>query len=109
MKQLLADLDSPRFAVREKAEADLRDLSTQAEPHLRRALKAGPSAEMVKRIETLLAAIAAGKLSPAELREVRAVQALSWMDAAVARELLAGWAKGDAAAGLTRAARATGR
>ena len=109
MKQLLADLDSPRFAVREKAEADLRDLSGQAEPHLRRALKAGPSAEMDKRIETLLAAIATGKLSPAELREVRAAQALAWMDTPAARELLAEWARGDPAAGLTRAARAAGR
>jgi hypothetical protein len=109
MKQLLADLDSPRFAVREKAEADLRDLSAQAEPYLRRALKGGPSAEMVKRIETLLAAITAGKLSPAELREVRAVQALAWMDTPAAREVLAEWAKGDPAAGLTRAARAAGR
>jgi hypothetical protein len=109
MARLLADLDSPRFAVRERAEADLRDLSTQAEAHLRRALKGGPSAETVKRIESLLAAIAAGKLSPAELREVRAVQALAWMDTPTARELLAEWAKGDPAAGLTQAARAAGR
>jgi len=109
MTRLIADLDSPRFGVREKAEADLRDLGPQAEPFLQRALKASPSAEVVKRIEALLTALAAHKLSPAELRELRAVEALAWQDSPAARELLAQWAKGDPAATLTRAAERTGR
>jgi RNA polymerase sigma factor (sigma-70 family) len=107
--RLIADLDSPRFGVREKAEADLRDLGRQAEPFLRRALKASPSAEAAKRIEALLAGLAARKLSPAEVRELRAVQALEWQGTPAARELLADWAKGDPAAVLTRAAEGVGR
>jgi len=106
VRKLIADLDSPKFAVREKAEGELRELSVQAEPFLNKAQAAGLSPEAAKRIETLLTEIAAHKLSPAELREVRAVQALNWMDTPAARALLAEWAKGDPAATLTRAARA---
>ena len=106
VRKLIADLDSPKFAVREKAEGELRELSVQAEPFLKKAQAAGLSPEAAKRIETLLTEIAAHKLSPAELREVRAVQALNWMDTPAARALLAEWAKGDPAATLTRAARA---
>src|SRR6185436_12446506 len=54
MDRLIADLDSPRFGAREKAEADLRDLGPQAEPFLHRALKANPSAEAAKRLEAVL-------------------------------------------------------
>jgi RNA polymerase sigma factor (sigma-70 family) len=106
VNQLIADLDSPRFAAREKAEGELRDLSTQAEPFLKKAQQAGPSAEAAKRIESLLSEIAAHKLSPAELREVRAVQAFQWMGTRAARALLEQWAKGDPAATLTRAVKA---
>jgi RNA polymerase sigma factor (sigma-70 family) len=109
MARLIADLDAPRFMVREKAEADLRDLGPQAEPFLQQALKASPSAEAAKRLEALLTALAARKLSPAEVRELRAVLALEWQDTPAARELLADWAKGDPAAVLTRAAKGIGR
>jgi WD40 repeat protein len=105
MAKLISDLDSVKFAVREKAEADLRDLGPQAEPFLRKALKASPSAEATKRLEALLAALAARKLSPSEVRELRAVQALEWQGTPAARELLADWAKGDPAASLSRAAK----
>jgi hypothetical protein len=63
----------------------------------------------VKRLEALLTALAARKLSPAEVREMRAVLALEWQGTRAARELLADWAKGDPAAALTRAARRIGR
>jgi len=109
MARLIGDLDSPRFGVREKAEAELRDIGPQAEPFLQRALKASSSAEAAKRLETLLTALAARKLSPAEVREIRAVRALEWMDTSAAKALLAEWAKGDPAAALTRAAKGIGR
>jgi RNA polymerase sigma factor (sigma-70 family) len=104
---LIADLDSSRFAVREKAEADLRDLGSQAEPFLKRSLRGPVSAEAGKRIEDLLAAIRTGKLSASQIREVRAVQALTWMNTPAANALLAEWAKGDPTAALTRAAKHT--
>jgi hypothetical protein len=107
--RLIADLDAPRFAAREKAEADLRALGPQAEPFLQRALKASPSAEAAKRLEALRAALAARKLSPAEVRELRAVLALEWQGTPSARELLADWARGDPAAALTGAAKRAGR
>lgn len=109
MAKLIADLDSPRFGVREKAEADLRDLGPQSEPFLQRALKANPSAEAAKRLEALLTALAARKLSTAEVRELRAVQALQWQGTPAARELLADWGQGDPAATLTRGAKSASR
>jgi RNA polymerase sigma factor (sigma-70 family) len=109
MNQLIDELDSSRFAVREKAEAELRDMSTQAEPHLKRAQKPPPSPEAAKRIESLLTGIATNKLSGPLIRELRAAQALEWMDTAAAHTLLAEWSKGDPAAALTKAATAAGR
>lgn len=109
MAKLIADLDSARFGVREKAEADLRDLGPQAEPFLQRAIKMRPSAEAAKRIEALLSAITARKLSAAEVREIRAVRTLEWIDTSAAKELLANWSKGDPSAALTRAAKGMSR
>jgi hypothetical protein len=109
VNRLIADLDSPRFAVREQAEADLRELGEQAVSHLRGALRAKPSAEGARRIEVLLAVADSGKMPPPRLRELRAVQALVWMDTPAARGLLAEWAKGDPAAALTKAAQSAGR
>ena len=104
-KQWIADLDAPLFASREKAEKDLRSLSGQAESHLRKQLHSNPSLEVKRRIESLLRDIEARKLTTAEVREVRAVQALEWMNTEAARRLLAKWAEGDPNATLTKAAR----
>ncbi|QJW97436.1 sigma-70 family RNA polymerase sigma factor [Frigoriglobus tundricola] len=104
IKALIADLDSPQFAVREKAEKDLRDLSVSAERHLRDELVVSQSPEVRQRVGKLLKAIEARKLTAVESREVRAVQALRWMDTEAARELLAKWAKGDPSATLTKTA-----
>ena len=104
IKALIADLGSPQFAAREKAEKDLRDLSASAERHLRDELAASQSPEVRQRAGKLLKAIETRKLTAAENREVRAVQALRWMDTEAARELLAKWAKGDPSATLTKTA-----
>jgi hypothetical protein len=104
IKQWNAHLHSPRFATREKAEKDLRDLSGLVESHLRQELPSNPLLEVRKRIGNLLRALEARKLTAEDRREVRAVQALEWMNTAAARQLLAGWAKGDLNATLTKAA-----
>jgi RNA polymerase sigma factor (sigma-70 family) len=109
IRQRIADLDSPVFATREQAEKDLRDMAGSAEAQLRKASGDKPSPEAGRRIERLLTAIEAGQLSAPEIREVRAVQALAWMDSDAARALLANWARGDPSATLTRAAAAAGR
>lgn len=102
--QWIADLDSPDFSVREKAQKNLRSLSIQAEPHLRKQLQANPTLEMRRRIRNLLEEIESRSLTADEIREVRAVQALEWMNSEAARTLLAKWAEGDPSATLTKAA-----
>jgi RNA polymerase sigma factor (sigma-70 family) len=109
LRRLIADLDSPAFATREKAEKGLRDLGGSAERRLRQASRANPSPEVGRRLERLLAALDARQLTAAEVREVRAVQALEWTDSEAARALLAKWARGDPSAALTRASAAAGR
>jgi RNA polymerase sigma factor (sigma-70 family) len=108
VKQWIADLDSPKFATREKAEKDLRELGPQAEPSLRAELKLGPTPEVKERITKLLADAATAKPTPEQNRELRAVQALEWMDTPASRALLAKWAQGDPSAALTKAAKAAG-
>jgi WD40 repeat protein len=103
---LVRDLDSERFAVREKATRELRRLGELAEPALRRALAARPSLEVRRRIERLLGELAPGGASPGRLRELRCVEALEHAGGTEAREVLEALAGGAADARLTREARA---
>jgi WD40 repeat protein len=110
VKRLIADLDAPVFATREKSEKALREMGGTAEEHLRAELRADPPLEVRRRVEGLLRAIHTRQLTAAEVREVRAAQALGWANTTAARDLLAKWAQGDPAATLTRAAaQASGR
>jgi WD40 repeat protein len=109
LERLIADLDSPVFATRERAEKELQDIGGPAEALLRQELHTNPSPEARKRLEALLRAIETRQLTAAEVREVRAVQALAWADTGSARALLAKWAQGDLSAALTKAAAAAGR
>jgi hypothetical protein len=106
LKQLLADLDSPRFTVREKAAQELAKLGDFAEPGLRRVLEAKPSLEVRQRVERLLEQQQGPVVSPERLREIRAVEALEHMDSAEARRLLRELAAGAEGARLTREAKA---
>ena len=62
-------------------------MSTRAELHMREALRGYPSPDMKRRIEKLLKAIEDRRHTSAEHRELRAVQALQWMDIDAARAL----------------------
>ncbi|AMV29611.1 ECF RNA polymerase sigma factor SigE [Gemmata sp. SH-PL17] len=104
MKGLIADLSSPQFDAREKAEKELRALGAQAEPYLRDEVRTSTSPESRQRAGNLLKAVEARSLTAAENREVRAVQALQWIGTDSSRALLAKWAKGDPHAPLTKAA-----
>jgi hypothetical protein len=54
LAQLIADLDSEKFAVRQQATADLEKLATSAEAELQKALEKKPSLEVTRRLEDIL-------------------------------------------------------
>jgi len=109
LTQLVEDLDSNRFAVRQKASVELERLGETAAKPLREALKARPALETARRIEKLLALLEAG-LAPERLRTLRTIEALEAMrsvDALPILEKLAAGAPGvreteDAAASVAR-------
>jgi WD40 repeat protein len=100
---LLADLDSDAFAVREKAMQELEGLGDLAEPALRRALAAGPSPEVAKRVHQLLERTDLAR-SPGRLRVLRALEVLEHIGTAEAAEVLRELAGGAPEARLTQEA-----
>jgi hypothetical protein len=88
---LIADLDSPRFAVREAARKALAELGDAAEPALRAALAGNPSAEQRRSIQALLDA-PPGTLPLEVRRQLRAVQAVELAGTPAAVKLLERWA-----------------
>ncbi len=88
--QLVADLDSNQFAVRQKAVAALEELSELAEPALRKALEAKPPLEVKQRLEKLLAKVEKEKtgLNPHRLRVLRVTEVLERVGSAEARQML---------------------
>jgi WD40 repeat protein len=101
---LIADLDSPEFAVRERAAVGLRQIGRPAAPALREARDKSASAEVRRRAGDLLAELAESATPPEELRALRAVEVLEWLTTPEARRLLAELAKGDPDARLTQEA-----
>jgi WD40 repeat protein len=106
VKRLIADLDAGAFAARDKATKQLEELAEQAEPYLRKAIEAGPTAEANRRIGDILDRTAGPVMSPDRLRATRAVQVLELIGTPDARGLLREWAAGGADARLTREASA---
>jgi HEAT repeat protein len=97
----VADLESNRFEVRQKATASLERIEQVAEPALRRALAAQPALEVRQRLERLL-----DKLDPAKCGERQrllwCVEILERIGTPAAREVLQGLASGASEARLTR-------
>jgi WD40 repeat protein len=85
---LIADLDSPRFADRERASGDLGRLGTKARPALKAALCGRPSPEARSRIERILGAPGASIPSPGLLRTGRAIGVLERIGTDEARRVL---------------------
>jgi WD40 repeat protein len=100
--QLLSDLDSEDFAVRERASAALELIADRAAPILRKALQDKPAAEAKRRLEQLLEAAEPG--GSCRNREGRAVEIAERIGSAEARGLLDVWGAGDKDASLTREA-----
>jgi RNA polymerase sigma factor (sigma-70 family) len=92
--RLLADLDSDRFAVRERAGKELQQLGEAAEPGLRQALAGEVSPGVRRRVEELLDRLQGW---PAErLRTVRALEALERIGTPEARAVVAKLARQSA-------------
>jgi hypothetical protein len=106
IKQLVRDLDSNRFAEREKARVQLEKLGELAEAMLEAALEPRPSLEVLRRIERLLEKLRKEPPAADTLRRLRAVEVLEQMAMSPARELLAELARGTPEASLTQEAQA---
>jgi RNA polymerase sigma factor (sigma-70 family) len=107
LRQLLAELGSKRFAVRDKAQAALEGIGDLAEGALRRALADSPTLEVRRRLQGLLARLRGPVTRPEVLRSVRAVAVLEDIATPAARGLLAELAAGAPDARLTREAQAS--
>jgi hypothetical protein len=102
--QLIADLDSDEFAVRDKAQKELERIDDDALPALRKALDDKPSLEVRRRIESVLKKTRT--LAPETLQALRAVEVLENAGTPAAQQLLESLAKGVPEAGLTQKAKA---
>jgi WD40 repeat protein len=111
--RLVADLDDDRFAVRERASAELTKLGKHAQPALRHALDGKPTAELRVRAQALLAKLTEPWPSADELQLLRALAVLERVATPEARQVITELARGptewrltkDAAAALERLAR----
>jgi hypothetical protein len=104
LRALLADLGSPDFARREKAEGALAAAGEAVRAAVAEASAGTKDFEVRRRLARLLVRLRPG--APERLREVRAVLALEARGTAEARRLLLRLAAGLPEARLTREARA---
>jgi WD40 repeat protein len=105
-RQLVGELDSRDFQIREAASKKLATFAGDVEPALQQALKASKSPEQRRRIEALLAAprvVPAGE----KLRHLRAVEVLEHIGSPDAQQVLQALAKGAPDARLTQEAKAS--
>jgi WD40 repeat protein len=104
LRQLVSDLDSDDFAVRDSATKALEKLDGLASAALTAALKPSIPLEAKRRIEALLDRLDRPAQTPEERLAARAVEALETIGSAEARRLLQEYAKGAPGARLTRLA-----
>jgi RNA polymerase sigma factor (sigma-70 family) len=108
LTRLIADLDSPQFAVRQRASAELARIGDLAAVALQKAHDDRPTLEMRRQIDRLLDRLVTTQELPADLlRALRALEVLEQLNTLEARETVAGIARGAAGARLTRKAQET--
>jgi hypothetical protein len=86
--QLIADLDSPKYPVRQKATKELLALGPSAESALQQCLNKSPSLEHHLRVKELLGKIQNWKSNSETVQLWRATEVLAAIDTAEARQLL---------------------
>jgi RNA polymerase sigma factor (sigma-70 family) len=106
ISQLVDELDSDVFAVREKASQELKTMDVKAASMLRTALKNGASLEMRRRIEQLLNNLRNHPIAGEPIRSLRALTVLEQIGTPEARRLLRTLADGASGAWLTLEAKA---
>jgi RNA polymerase sigma factor (sigma-70 family) len=106
IRQLVADLNSDTFGVREKASEALAGMGDRVESLLRAALTDPVSAEQRARLRALVARLDDARPSLRQLRAGRVVELLEQMGVCEGREALEEFAKGAPEAWLTREAKA---
>jgi WD40 repeat protein len=104
LRQLITDLGSNRFAVREKASGELEQLGELAESALRGVLDGEPPPETRERVKAVLARRQAW--SGDRLRRWRVIQALEGVGTREAQSVLRALAGGAPASRLTQEAQA---
>ncbi|MFL5340279.1 MAG: WD40 repeat domain-containing protein [Gemmataceae bacterium] len=104
--QLLADLDAPRFAIRQVASRELQALGERAAAAIAATLQAGPSTEVRLRLEKLRIEPYLVK-APEALRLLRGIELLHRIGTGDAQAALQALAGGDPQARATQAAAAT--
>jgi hypothetical protein len=108
LTQLLRDLSSDTYKVRQSAFQELEELGELAEPALNRFLKEeSPALDARQRIEKLLAKLGSSLPSGEQLRIWRALEVLERIGTKEAREVLGPLTKGAVGARLTREAQQT--
>lgn len=105
LQKLIAELDDPTFAVRQKAARELAMLGPLAETALTKKLQAKPSLEASRRIKELLAGLKSKRPGTDQIRAIRAVEVLERIGSREADVLLAELAAGSEGAYLTDHAR----
>jgi RNA polymerase sigma factor (sigma-70 family) len=105
---LIADLQNNKFAVREKASADLELLGELARPALDKVLANQPPLETRQRVERVLEKLEPGQTPPLEiLRVVRTLEVLESLGTAEARHILQTLTEGAPQARVTEEAKAS--
>ena len=106
-RDLIAQIESPKFAEREEAYKSLTELGESAVETVKQALAGTVPAETRQRLETFLDQFEKlGLVSGPKARELRAVAVLEWIGSESARKLLKELAAGAAGAKLTLEAKA---
>jgi WD40 repeat protein len=104
--RLIADLDSERFLVRDKAMGELEKLGESAHGLLQKAVEGRPSLETRQRLAKLLDKLDGLVTAAEDRRALRAVEVLEHIGTAEARQVLEAVSRGVPEARLTREAKA---
>jgi hypothetical protein len=91
----IADLNDDRFAVRDRAKKALLSMGEDALPGLKVALKRPRSTEAEQSLRDLIASAGSEILTGEILRQVRAINALEWMNTPESRQQLLELANGE--------------